>query len=552
MQLIKSVEVDHFRSIQTSQTVEMGHFTAIAGLNNSGKSNLLRALHLFFTGKIEPSVNFDFAKDYNLHDSKSKKRAKNICVTVTFDLPQQFKFRTGLGSAKVLLGRNFSITKAWSRNSTTPKYLLNDTELDLEDRVKIDQFLSLINFRYIPNRVLPLDIVRNEHSALRDAIVRRLRRRLGKQDELFAKLKETSETLVEGIETDLRDATNVDGVRLDMPSSWKEFVFALGYKLTSEGMEFDDSVQGSGVQSLLMLQTLALIDKDYYQQFGWKQASFWAIEEPESSMHTSLEARVASFLAQLATGSDGRLQIIGTTHSDLMLQSADSIVMVSVDKGRTKCKTVDKRTGLTEAAKVGVSRFTHPLLAEPLCPVILVDGKYDHAFLEQAIRLLAPSRDIRVSFLEDLDDTDGATGGEGNLQKYLKSHQQLLSMRMAGAPIIVLLDWDSKLKVTEFEKYCSDKTRYKVFAWPDSSFNPALNKKFKGIERHMADRIIEEANSNCSVLGKTRSGAWTVFPEDYNKEFKPAVYDVVKAGITADDLVYVKDFVKELIRDIEE
>jgi len=341
MQLIKSVEVDHFRSIHTPQTVEMGHFTAIAGLNNSGKSNLLRALHLFFTGNTEPSVNFEFSKDYNLYDVKSKKRAKDIRVTVKFDLPKHVQFRKGLEHVKDLLGREFSITKAWSRNITMPKYLLGGEELRLEDRAKIDQFLALINFRYIPNRVLPLDIVHNEHSALRDAIIRRLRRRLGKQDEMFAKLKETSETLVERIEKDLRNATNVDGVRLDMPSSWQDFVFALGYKLTSEGIEFDDSVQGSGVQSLLMLQTLALIDKDYYQQFGWKQASLWAIEEPESSMHTSLEAKVASFLAQLATESDGRLQIVGTSHSDLILQSADSIVMVSMNKGRTECKRVD-------------------------------------------------------------------------------------------------------------------------------------------------------------------------------------------------------------------
>jgi len=116
MQLIKSIEIDHFRSIQAPQIVEVGHFTAIAGLNNSGKSNLLRALHLFFTGIIEPSVNFDFFKDYNLHDVKSKKRAKDIRVTVTFDLPRHFKFRKGLEPVKKLLGRTFSVTKAWSRD----------------------------------------------------------------------------------------------------------------------------------------------------------------------------------------------------------------------------------------------------------------------------------------------------------------------------------------------------------------------------------------------------------------------------------------------------
>ena len=551
MKLIKSIEIDHFRSIQAPQTVEVGHFTAIAGLNNSGKSNLLRALHLFFTGMTEPSVNFDFSKDYNLHDVRSKKRAKDIRVTITFELPELFKFRKGLEPVNELLGSTFSITKSWSRDTPIEKYFLNDKELSLEDRAKIDQFLALINFRYIPNRVLPLDIVRNEHSALRDAIVRRLRRRLGQQDELFAKLKEISETLVEGIEKDLRNATNVDGVRLDMPSSWQDFVFALGYKLTSDGIEFDDSVQGSGVQSLLMIQTLALIDKDYYQQFGWKQASLWAIEEPESSMHTTLEAQVAYFLAQLSTERDGRLQIIGTTHSDLMLQSSDTIVMADMEKGRTACKVVDKRTGLSESAKIGISRFTHPLLIEPLRPLILVEGKYDHALLEQAIRLIAPSLDINVSYLEVLDNTGGATGGDGNLQKYLKAHQQQLSMRIPGSPVIVLLDWDSAGKVSELKKYCNDSSRYKVLAWPDSSFNPALNAKFKGIERHMSDRIVEDANAKCSVLGKTARGTWTVSPDDYNKKFKPAVYDVVKKGITADDLVHLRDFVGQLMQDIK-
>jgi hypothetical protein len=33
-------------------------------------------------------------------------------------------------------------------------------------------------------------------------------------------------------------------------------VFAFGYKLGEEGLDVDDSVQGSGIQSLLMLETI--------------------------------------------------------------------------------------------------------------------------------------------------------------------------------------------------------------------------------------------------------------------------------------------------------
>lgn len=87
--------------------------------------------------------------------------------------------------------------------------------------------------------------------------------------------------------------------------------------------------------------------------------------------------------------------------------------------------------------------------------------------------------------------------------------------------------------------------------WPDTSFNPRLGKRFRGIERHMSDRIIEGADMNVQVLGKTRAGAWTVNPEDYNKKFKPAVHDVVLAGITMDDLAFAKAFIEELVKQAE-
>jgi AAA15 family ATPase/GTPase len=52
MKLITEITVDHFRSIRAQKIGDLGHFTAIAGLNNSGKSNLLRALHAFFQGGV--------------------------------------------------------------------------------------------------------------------------------------------------------------------------------------------------------------------------------------------------------------------------------------------------------------------------------------------------------------------------------------------------------------------------------------------------------------------------------------------------------------------
>ena len=49
----------------------------------------------------------------------------------------------------------------------------------------------------------------------------------------------------------------------------------------------------------------------------------------------SLEARVASFLAAMAKDSQSRLQILATTHSDLVVQYADQAVLLKRDGAQT-------------------------------------------------------------------------------------------------------------------------------------------------------------------------------------------------------------------------
>ncbi|MEK7383471.1 MAG: AAA family ATPase [Elusimicrobiota bacterium] len=343
MKLISKVEIDHFRSIRNETIDGLGDFTAFAGLNNSGKSNVLRALNAFFRDQTDSGLRVDFAQDYYRHDLKTKK-SKLFSITVKFDLPASFKFRRGLEPIEKLLGRSFTIRKLWMRNRPEPHYYLNNFEnpLSLELRAQIEQFLALISFRYIPNRVLPLDIIRSEHKALRDVLVRRLAKEAKKQESVFAAIGKTSETLIKSLQSAVHEACpDVGSIRLATPLAWQDLIFAFGYKLRTNDSELDDTAQGSGIQSLLMLETLSLIDRDYFQKFGWRQAAIWAVEEPESSLHTSLEAKVASYLAKIASAEDNRLQVFCTTHSDLMLQNADQNYFVTMSKGSSALEACD-------------------------------------------------------------------------------------------------------------------------------------------------------------------------------------------------------------------
>jgi hypothetical protein len=510
---------------------------------------VLRALNAFFTGHTDIGVPITYSCDYYRNELRSKKRKKNISISVSFVLPASFNFRSELLPVERLVKDNFVLTKTWEQNQTNAKYFLNnsDSELTLEDRNKIDQFLALVNFRYIPNRVLPLDVIRNEHKALRDTLIRRLARKLKGQQELFESISKTAAGLTTELQSSLQSACpDIGGIKLNTPRSWQDFVFAFGYLLSVNGIEIEDSMQGSGIQSMLMFETLSLIDRDYFQKFGWKQAAIWAVEEPESSLHTSLESQVASYLSRIAQDQKGRLQVLCTTHSDLILQNADHAVFVKMGKTGSSFEISKKKDVLLESAKLGISRYSHPILTNPLSPIVLVEGKYDSDYLSQAFAILQPSKKVFVSNLALLTE-EAASGGDDALGKFLRFNKNVIKLRIKEAPIIVMIDWDSKAKLTNYKKICEDGDPYHVIEWPPEAFNPSLNHLFKGLERSMSDRIIAKANKEANVIGITATDDMTFSPEDYNKRLKPAINKVVNEGLILDDLLYVKHLINKVI-----
>ena len=553
MKLIKKVSVDHFRSIRNHTIDGLGNFTVFAGPNNSGKSNLLRALHVFFNDSTDIGSPFDFHRDYYCHDLKSKK-AKQISISVEFELPSTFRFRKGLESTQTLLGNSFTLKKKWGRDRVSPQFFLNDSisPLNREEQGLVEQFFSLISFRYIPNRVMPLEVIRTEQKPLRDVLIRRIAKKAKKQKEVFDNIQSTSANLIQALQHSVCSACpDVGSIRLATPLSWQDIIFAFGYKIRILDSEIDDSAQGSGIQSLLMFETLSLIDRDYFQKFGWRQAAIWAVEEPESSLHSSLEARVAEYLSTLASDPSNRLQVFSTTHSDLMIQYSDKTVFVSMTKGQTKFEFQDKATVLQEAAKRGISRWTHPILHAPLHPVVLVEGKYDCAFLEQAFRLIAPQKTIAVSYLERLLGGD-ATGGENHLRKYIKENMSAIKARSVFAPVLVLLDWDSAKKVEEFKKGFDSDDPYRVEVWPENAFNPNLDSSFHGIERHFSDRIIAEADKKISMIALKQNGMKAITKHSDYYKFKAAAKEVIDAGIMVDDLVHVRNFLLSLLESLDQ
>jgi hypothetical protein len=548
MILISKVQIEGFRSIRKAMIEPLDSFTTFAGLNNSGKSNVLRALNGFFTGQTDEGVPLDVDRDYFRPDIKMRK-AKTIRVSVTFSLPTNFKFRKGLENVSELLSsRTFIITKQWKRKESTPKYFLDGRELNLDQRQLIEQFLQLIKFRYIPNRVMPIEVIRKEHQALRDVLVRRLGNKAGAQLETFDTINRISRNVIKILTKRIQEASpDIGDIRLATPTSWSDMIFALGYRLGQAGVEIDDELQGAGIQCLLMIETLYLIDRDYFQKFGWRQAAIWAIEEPESSLHTSLEARIGAYLAGISNDPSNRLQILCTTHSDLMLQFAKNMFIVEKKQGVSNFNNIgDAREAIDKLSREGVSRWRHPLLYFPLDPLILVEGKYDAEFLEEAFKLIKTRKSFKIRYLEELAG-GGNTGGVDALFNYLKSNKEVLSTRQPTAPVLMILDWDSSTKVEKFKKLVPAADSYQVISWPPDALNPLLGRDFHGIERLFSDRIITKAIRNGAQIEKTRSGKFVVIDKDQYSAVKQILNQAIRLGLRKNDIRNCISFLNRIL-----
>ena len=252
MIIMKDITIRGFRSIKSAELKDLSDFSVLAGLNNSGKSNFLRALNLFFTGKPEPDVPFELERNVYRGAKKSRKK-KRIEIGVRFSLPTNFHFRQRLEDVEKLLGHKFKISKTWTLEQPEPDMYLNDNKkpLDADDTKKVEQFLSLVSFRYIPNRVIPTDIIKREQQALRDVLVRRLARFRKQTTTLFQGLQTTAESLAKTVSADVKNfIPDIDTVRLATASSLAELVFQFGYRLKEGNVETDETEQGSGLQSI--------------------------------------------------------------------------------------------------------------------------------------------------------------------------------------------------------------------------------------------------------------------------------------------------------------
>lgn len=514
--VIEYVRIENFRSIRTLAMTGLADYNAIVGLNSAGKSNVLRALNLFFNNFVDESEEpLDFSEDYSSFAPSGKK--KRVAVTVgislgpNFKVPRQKEFETRHRLESVVyIERVWNLARDTQANEESFQFgpdLTSMIDAQPEDLSAILAYIRAVRFVYIPNHTRPADLIRQELEPLRSTLVARLRSTVAYKDsnvnDVLAELGRLGDRMFGDVSRRLQAGLPDTSISATLPDDFADLLFDVGVSAISSGRARAPEYEGSGAQSFMLLHILDLADRTRRSGgFGWVQASVWAIEEPESFLHAGLRAQFSTDLFEYA--GDPRRQVFVTTHQDELVRVARHAWTAAKrpdgDTGLTKASAKD---ALRDATRREITSFRHPLFTSTDRPIVIVEGRYDAIYIKAAIESLELRPRWRL--LSPQDAFGDEVGGDSVLP-YIQWNSAVVESRPEIAPIIVLRDWEAK-DVTKYDKHLSGHPYSRALICDASLVNPDLDESWVGIERYLTSDSIR------ATIPSTRIGLESSDPE---------------------------------------
>ena len=498
--IVKRIRIKNFRSL-VDETIELDDMNFFVGKNDSGKSNVLKALNLFFNGETDFGVKFDFAADYSKFAKAVIKHAKEIIISLDVVIPDSFQEKG---------------VKTWTKIWRDEGLHKNNIEQIFKSGSRGITFLNRIHYMYIPAvksneyfkyllSQLYLSMTKTANSALQD---------------LNERYSEQLQTLTSGLTYQLKNVLHLKS-SIQMPENLNVLFRDLTFTTSDSFVEgIDLNHRGDGVKARHIPSILRYM-QDNIETFKIKKAvsdSFiWGYEEPENGVEYLSCFEMAEELHSYCS----TCQMFVTTHSPAFYVKSNSknskcFYVYKSDTGASKYATdvsssvIDEKIGflplvapyIDEERKKYLDRekvFNEEILSITRKYakvagkiVILTEGKTDTKHIQLAFEHL----NLDVNYIAKLEyyDFEGVNTLGEDLGKLL-THLS----KMPNENIIVgIFDRDKHVQPNDKGK-AYQTLGHKVFR-----FNiPALSNE----ERNSEDKIcIEHYYSNQEIKTQTDYG----------------------------------------------
>lgn len=420
---LTEIRVRNFRSIEAEQHFRIPGRMALVGPNNSGKTNLLRAIQVLFTGQ---SNSYGYSRDSDLTFGVGKARTS---ITATFDGDPEIEKEiydgvdelhalqgTDRTSSQLNLTLYFTDTNtpvySFFPNIKRPKPGAQAAQYSRTHIALLNRLLGGFSLHYVPS-------AKSVSQIYQELLTPFLRRKVSKVIEPH--LPQINSSL-----TEAADALNAELKNANL--SEYEASFSLpGQSVEALVSGFDFMIadpqktpihdKGMGIQTTALLAAFRWITQ---QESSKGREVLWLLEEPESYLHPLLAENCNSLLENLADDAT----VVKTTHSMAFVpQDPNYVSGTSLNaKNRTEVQSFKTFTEAVSAIRTALgikfSDFYNLSLFN-----IFVEGPTDREIFGWVLSKLSeetyPLRLVRQAKFEDF-------GGVKHLSGFLRATYQFI------------------------------------------------------------------------------------------------------------------------------
>lgn len=562
---LRSFFVKSYRSIVEAKIDNIQQYCVIAGPNNSGKSNLLRALYIALS--LASNGNFerrrkkaqysyihnitDYVWDRDIPVSLTNKESASTIFKLTFEFSdlEKNEFQHKFG---IKLSKSLQMQFQLYRDKTEGKIIMRGrAQKAMEQKIQeIGCFIqSKLNYEYIPC-VRPSELTAEYFSRLLDKELRSLERQEEYQ-KCMEILRSLQQPILKNMEEKLAASLrtfipNVEKVEIDKDVAFLGISSRLPYR--NVAININDGVltsledKGDGIKSLAAIGIVQSMSFENAQG----RSLMLLIEEPEAHLHPDAIHSLRNVLIEISAKPN--VQVIISTHSPILIdrENLSNNILILQDHKASKASSISQIRETLGVRVIDNLSFKKAILVEgesdkryfeKICSEhsMILDSKIKQgeiAFVnvgsaskvDYQVRLY---NSIMVPTLVILDsDASGAQMRDKLLQSKIKLQSEVLMIKSAGMKQSELED------IVAFDAYV-DMVRDK--------YNIVLTtQKFKNRKKAWSDRLHEAAEVSP-----------VMFDEKMEAEIKKDIADiVVNKGLSA-IARYDLDNIKNMVEIIE-
>lgn len=555
---IKYVSVTNFRSIK-SQKIYLNNLNIIVGNNDTGKSNFLRALNLFFNGETSTGEKYNFDTDFCRYYNRKNKKAREIIIEIMFTPPKSFSDREEIIWRKI-----------WRKKGLYKSEKMYSDGSGLNKRKRTDQWLRQLKYKYVP-AIKGTDYFSNLLSDLHDVLAGTISRELKQASKEFI---DSIRRHTDEISSNLSNCLGFESA-LQIPDDLSSFFKILDFETKKEDKSIALRCRGDGIKVRhipVILKFISEQENINKYQGRVKSNTIWGYEEPENN----LELSKAYEQAKEFIGYSNKIQVLITTHSpafySLGKEEDNQISTFYVNHSHKiesfdyDSKNLDRDLGLLpfitpyvdevvreKKELIRIVKEKQSIIKSYNDNCLFVEGPTDKTILEKAIRVLKPEL---LSQFRIIANDIGKGGGYNWVKDMIISWHFSRKTKRAAA----LFDYDhdtssaielieDTLKASNKSKRSGDKRYIKIFKLKDykprhlrSIFSKSVTIPF-AIEEYFEDNVWKYAENEGWLKDKS-----TLLK--YNDNFKildRSFYEYCKTvkGLSDNELLYFKEIKKE-------